>query len=65
MGLAVVVVTMLFFNNNAEFFEAINSPKNADKDWVYVGQQVRNPDELAIPLVNEETGLETILFRLQ
>lgn len=65
MGLALVVVTMLFFNDNAEFLEAIDSPKNADKDWVYVGSQVRNPDELAIPLVNEETGEETILFRLQ
>jgi|TARA_X000001036_G_scaffold408810_1_gene419359 hypothetical protein len=65
MGLALVVMSMLFFNNNAEFLEAIDSPKNADKEWTYVGSQVRDPNELAIPLVNEETGEETILFRLQ
>ena len=37
MGLALVVMSMLFFNNNAEFLEAIDSPKNADKEWTYVG----------------------------
>ena len=62
---ALVLIGGMFFADNAEFFAEAHKGEEAGKTWQYVGSQVRNPNELAIPLINELTGEETILFRLK
>tara|TARA_B100000780_G_scaffold104484_1_gene73072 strand:- start:1154 stop:1357 length:204 start_codon:yes stop_codon:yes gene_type:complete len=61
---AVMLIGGMFFADNAEFFAEAHKGEQAGKTWQWVGPETRNPAELAIPLINEETGKETILFRL-
>ena len=60
-----VLFTALFFHDNAEFFAKAEEQQAKGAEWNWVGPQAREPDTLAIPLINEETGKETILYKLK
>lgn len=60
-----VLLTALFFHDNAEFFAKAEEQRAKGAEWEWVGPQTRNPMTPAIPLINEETGKETILYKLK
>ena len=63
MGLILVIA--LFANDNMDFFNKIDADLKLGKTWHYVGAQAPDPKVLYIPLVNKDTGKETIIFKLQ
>ena len=63
MGLILVIA--LFANDNMDFFNKIDADLKLGKTWHYVGTQAPDPKVLYIPLVNKDTGKETIIFKLQ
>jgi len=60
-----ILVSALFFNDNAEFIAKANEQIAKGAEWKYVGLQSREPGTLAIPLVREDTGEESIIFKLK
>tara|TARA_X000001036_G_scaffold422420_1_gene445354 strand:- start:450 stop:662 length:213 start_codon:yes stop_codon:yes gene_type:complete len=60
-----VLITALFFNDNAEFFAKAEEQYEKGAKWEWVGPQARDPMTPAIPFINEETGEETILYKLK
>ena len=57
---AIVLITGLFMEDNREFLEA--GQTNTGK-WEYVGAQAPIEGMTNLPMVNTETGEETIFFR--
>jgi hypothetical protein len=57
-----IMITMLFLNDNEEFFAA--GPANAavGNTWQYVGTQPVPEGHVAIPSINPDTGKETVIF---
>ena len=48
-----VLLTALFFHDNAEFFAKAEEQRAKGAEWEWVGPQTRNPMTPAIPLINE------------
>jgi|TARA_R110002072_G_scaffold90341_1_gene202057 hypothetical protein len=57
-----IMITMLFLNDNEEFFAAGPANAAAGNTWQYVGTQPVPEGHVAIPSVNPDTGKETVLF---
>ena len=57
-----IMITMLFLNDNEEFFAAGAANKAAGNTWQYVGTQPVPEGHVAIPSVNPDTGKETVIF---
>lgn len=57
-----VLITGLFFHDNAEFFA--ESKKNYEKGytWEYVGKQKANKYKYSLPVINEQTGEKFIYW---
>ena len=58
-----IMITMLFLNDNEEFFAASAANRAANTPWEYVGTQPVPDGHVAIPSVNPDTGKETIIFQ--
>jgi len=58
-----IIMMMLFSNNNQEFFDASQANINDGKTWQYVGAQPVPEGHVALPSVNPDTGEETIIFQ--
>lgn len=58
-----IMITMLFLNDNEDFFAAGDANRAAGKTWQYVGTQSVPEGHIAIPFVNPDTGKETIMFQ--
>tara|TARA_R110000851_G_scaffold5929_2_gene24075 strand:+ start:2451 stop:2660 length:210 start_codon:yes stop_codon:yes gene_type:complete len=64
MVAGLILITALFFNDNAEFINKANEQIANGANWEYVGLQDLDPNALAIPLINQDTGKESIIFKL-
>ena len=51
------VFLMLFFADNAEYFEMVDAQTKQGYTWEYVGK-TEVTDEIALPAVDERTGKE-------
>ena len=60
--LELIMITMLFLNDNEEFFAAGPANAAAGNTWQYVGTQPVPEGHVAIPSVNPDTGKETVIF---
>ena len=58
-----ILITMLFLNDNEEFFAAGPANRAVGTTWKYVGTQPVPDGHVAIPSVNPDTGKETIIFQ--
>lgn len=62
--IVIALISGMFISENAEFFNKTGQQVANGAKWEYVGLQERNPNLLAIPLVNQDTGKESIIFKL-
>tara|TARA_B100000424_G_C22653090_1_gene359928 strand:+ start:404 stop:607 length:204 start_codon:yes stop_codon:yes gene_type:complete len=62
---ALIVVGGLFFNENAEFFAQANKNFDAGMIWHKITCRAPDPNELSIPLKNEDTGKEYVCFKMK
>jgi len=62
MNLIAIVLLGLFGNDNAEFFNASEANAAAGLNWEYVGPQAPIAGNANLPLINEVTGKETVMF---
>ena len=60
-----VIMTGLFFHDNAEFFAESNKNKEQGYTWEFVGKQKANDYKYSIPVINQETGEEFIYWEQQ
>ena len=59
-----ILVTGLFFYDNAEFFDTVKQNQEDGYEWNYIGKTA--PDgSPAITVINEATGEESVYFKMK
>jgi len=63
MSIVIVLMTGLFFQDNAEFFATANKQVKAGHNWHYIGKTI--PDGSPAITSRNEAGEEFIYFKLK
>jgi|TARA_B110000908_G_scaffold125402_1_gene147011 hypothetical protein len=64
MFIGLFLIAGLFVTDNAEFFKKVDANVKDGMTWSYVGPQRPDTTTPYIPLVNQTTGEETIIFKM-
>lgn len=60
-----VAFLMLFFTDNADFFEMVDEQTKQGYTWHYVGKTEVTPELTALPIIDEHTGKEYYYYKLK
>jgi hypothetical protein len=62
MSLGIILFSLLFAVDNKEFLDAVDVDLAKGMRWSYVGAQAPPVGSVYVPMINQTTGEEVIIF---